>query len=218
MSRLKLINYHSKTLGATPPPADLAEGEIAVNYNANNPFLAIKDSNGKIRKISPAVGMTGSFQGYRFCKFIEIPISNYMSSVGLYGIEVSGGIAGIVSLYVKASPQYTIKVKISYFGAVYSKNVFRIKKNNSTISIFALDSYNVSYSFFDLCGNYGRFSTPILAELKTYSEEELSQFGDDYGDIYYNVADNLSHSFTVAGKTFNGVSDVNVDSIDCGEF
>lgn len=74
------------------------------------------------------------------------------------------------------------------------------------------------FLFLDLGGQVGRFDTNLLTDLKIYTANELSQFGDDYGNIYYNVADNVAHSLTVAGKTFNGSSDVNVDSIDCGEF
>lgn len=141
-----------------------------------------------------------------------------MYSLGLYSITTARGLAGIVSLYVYANRDSEPEVTLSYFGTVRFKDILRIKKNSSTISIFARDDYNVSFSFLDLGGQVGGFDTNLLTDLKIYTANELSQFGDDYGNIYYNVADNVAHSLTVAGKTFNGSSDVNVDSIDCGEF
>lgn len=52
MGRIKLIHYHSNTRDAVPAAENLALGEIAVNTNSNNPFIAIKDGAGNIQKNS----------------------------------------------------------------------------------------------------------------------------------------------------------------------
>ena len=46
-----LVHKKSAVLGKKPTPSAIELGEIAVNYNASNPFLSIKDSNNEIIKI-----------------------------------------------------------------------------------------------------------------------------------------------------------------------
>ena len=46
-----------------PTPSDLAQGELAVNINKDDPSLFVKDSDGVVRKIagSDAVGVEGQY-------------------------------------------------------------------------------------------------------------------------------------------------------------
>ena len=50
--KIKVNTLSFKHFRSHPPPTNLEPGEIAVNNNSQNPFLAIKDSSGAIRQIS----------------------------------------------------------------------------------------------------------------------------------------------------------------------
>jgi len=45
---MKVINKNSETINAIPDASDIGYGEIAVNYNAENPKILIKDNNNNI--------------------------------------------------------------------------------------------------------------------------------------------------------------------------
>lgn len=45
---MKVINKNSKKIDAIPDASDIGYGEIAVNYNAENPKILIKDNNNSI--------------------------------------------------------------------------------------------------------------------------------------------------------------------------
>lgn len=53
----KLQLKHSAVEGKKPQPTDLDYGEIAINFNANQPFLSIKDTNDQIRTFSTGGGI-----------------------------------------------------------------------------------------------------------------------------------------------------------------
>jgi hypothetical protein len=49
---LQIRLKNSGIQGKEPLPADLTYSELAINWNANEPFLAIKDSTNTIRRIA----------------------------------------------------------------------------------------------------------------------------------------------------------------------
>lgn len=63
MSRLKLVHLHSDTLGATPPDSNFEIGEIAVNTNNNDPFIAFKKTDDSFVKIKPISTATSTTSG-----------------------------------------------------------------------------------------------------------------------------------------------------------
>ena len=49
---LKIIHKHSSVEGQPPASTDLANGELGVNLNANDPALYLKDSSGAVRRLA----------------------------------------------------------------------------------------------------------------------------------------------------------------------
>jgi hypothetical protein len=45
-------HLRSSVAGKLPTPLQLAEGQIALNFNAADPFLAIKDAAGAVRRLT----------------------------------------------------------------------------------------------------------------------------------------------------------------------
>jgi hypothetical protein len=57
---LQIRHKNSDALGRLPQPGDLATGEIAVNFNAEDPFISIKDSAGDVVRLASSNGSGGS--------------------------------------------------------------------------------------------------------------------------------------------------------------
>lgn len=51
-TRQELIHIHSAVKDKVPSASSIKAGEIAVNYNSNNPFLSFKDSANNVVKVS----------------------------------------------------------------------------------------------------------------------------------------------------------------------
>ena len=49
---LRIPHKNSGVLGKLPQPADLSIGEIAINWNAGDPFLSVLDSAGNVRRLT----------------------------------------------------------------------------------------------------------------------------------------------------------------------
>lgn len=75
--RQKLLHIKSSVSGKTPTAAQIETGEIAVNYNANAPFLALKDSSSKIRKISDDTQNAAKFAA----KSVETAVATNTSNI-----------------------------------------------------------------------------------------------------------------------------------------
>ena len=71
------IHKNSGVYGKTPLPSQLDHGEIGVNWNADDPFLSIKDSSGYIRRMT-SEGTPGTQSGSS-----AEPKSFYVSSEGV---------------------------------------------------------------------------------------------------------------------------------------
>ena len=60
MSMREPIHKNSGVYRKAPRPSDLRHGEIAVNWNADDPFLSLKDSEGNIRRLTRQDAPPGS--------------------------------------------------------------------------------------------------------------------------------------------------------------
>ena len=63
MSKQKLKHIRSAVAGKSPTPEQLDYGVIAVNFNAEEPFLSIKDSNDQIAKFPSEAAIAGVISG-----------------------------------------------------------------------------------------------------------------------------------------------------------
>ena len=125
MGRIKLIHYHTNKRDAVPAAENLALGEIAVNTNSGNPFIAIKDDSGNILKNSFNIQtVPNSLSDYDLTK-IDPTITGYTQTLRVFksstklntgfsaGVEASnimfgcGDTKGIVSITYGTVP--TIK-------------------------------------------------------------------------------------------------------------
>ena len=61
----------SAELGKTPTAEQLDYGEVALNYNAEEPFLSIKDSNNNIQKIPSRRTVDNKLQSYATTAYTE---------------------------------------------------------------------------------------------------------------------------------------------------
>lgn len=61
----------SAELGKTPTAEQLDYGQIAINYNAEEPFLAIKDSNDNIQKIPSTQTVDNKLKSYATTAYTE---------------------------------------------------------------------------------------------------------------------------------------------------
>ena len=61
----------SAELGKTPTAEQLDYGEVALNYNAEEPFLSIKDSNNNIQKIPSTQTVDNKLQSYATTAYTE---------------------------------------------------------------------------------------------------------------------------------------------------
>lgn len=61
----------SAELGKTPTAEQLDYGEVALNYNAEEPFLSIKDSNNNIQKIPSIQTVDNKLQSYATTAYTE---------------------------------------------------------------------------------------------------------------------------------------------------
>ena len=48
---VRIVHKNSSESGKNPTGSQLANGELAVNYNADGPFLSIKDTNGRVTRV-----------------------------------------------------------------------------------------------------------------------------------------------------------------------
>lgn len=51
---LQHVLKNSVVSGKEPTASQLANGEIALNYHADGPFLTCKDTNGEVRRLASA--------------------------------------------------------------------------------------------------------------------------------------------------------------------
>ena len=58
----KILNKRSSVFNKTPLPSQMEYGEIAINFNHENPFLSILDSNGEIQKFLSETKTRGLIQ------------------------------------------------------------------------------------------------------------------------------------------------------------
>ena len=58
----KILNKRSSVFGKAPLPSQIEVGEIAINFNHENPFLSILDSNGEIQKFLSETKTRGLIQ------------------------------------------------------------------------------------------------------------------------------------------------------------
>lgn len=61
----------SAELGKTPTAEQLDYGEVALNYNAEEPFLSIKDSNNNIQKIPSTQTVDKKLRSYATTAYTE---------------------------------------------------------------------------------------------------------------------------------------------------
>ena len=61
----------SAELGKTPTAEQLDYGEVALNYNAEETFLSIKDSNNNIQKIPSIQTVDNKLQSYATTAYTE---------------------------------------------------------------------------------------------------------------------------------------------------
>lgn len=61
----------SAELGKAPTAEQLDYGEVALNYNAEEPFLSIKDSNNNIQKIPSTQTVDNKLQSYATTAYTE---------------------------------------------------------------------------------------------------------------------------------------------------
>lgn len=61
----------SAEFGKTPTAEQLDYGEVALNYNAEEPFLSIKDSNNNIQKIPSTRTVDNKLQSYATTAYTE---------------------------------------------------------------------------------------------------------------------------------------------------
>ena len=87
-----------------PTPSDLAQGELAVNINKDDPSLFVKDSDGVVRKIagSDAVGVEGQYlsiaadaEAQTVATTETTTFNGVVETVG--GLKLSGGTAAAVN-------------------------------------------------------------------------------------------------------------------------
>ena len=59
---VRIVHKNSSESGKNPTGSQLANGELAVNYNADGPFLSVKDTNGRVVRVG-GVWVNGSAPG-----------------------------------------------------------------------------------------------------------------------------------------------------------
>lgn len=59
-NRKTVLLYRTTTSGLTPSAENIEHGELALNYNANTPFIAFKDADENIQKVGSLANTTGS--------------------------------------------------------------------------------------------------------------------------------------------------------------
>ena len=84
MGRIKLIHYHTNTKDAVPAAENLALGEIAVNTNSGNPFIAIKDSAGNILQNSFNVQLVNTRADDSDLSKIDPTVTGYTNTLRVF--------------------------------------------------------------------------------------------------------------------------------------
>ena len=95
---LEILNKRSSALNSAPTPAQLEDGEIGVNYNADSLALYVKDTNGAIRKIA-GEGSAGQYW--------DLTGSTLSPDSNTYGLDIG---AGNIVLNVNGTAAFSSKV------------------------------------------------------------------------------------------------------------
>lgn len=98
---LSITNKNSGVLGKLPQPSDLEIGDIAVNWNAADPFLCILDSNGNIVPFRP--GSEQSQPGAQFLAAFTVKNVSGSSLAKGSAIRVTGSVANSLAVEVRAA-------------------------------------------------------------------------------------------------------------------
>ena len=77
MSKVKFIR--SGVLNKTPDPSQLELGQIAINFHKDNPFLAIKLSDGNIFKFNPLIEWVGNQEQFDLIEYRNPNVTYYIT-------------------------------------------------------------------------------------------------------------------------------------------
>ena len=103
----KVLLYRTDISGKTPNISDVAIGELALNYNANSPFLAFKDTNNELQKIGALSNNTGDSEFVTMSqKAITEALENYYTKSETYNKEEVNELVNNLDIDHKLSETY----------------------------------------------------------------------------------------------------------------
>ena len=222
MGRIKLIHYHTNTKDAVPAAENLALGEIAVNYNANNPFLAIKDSNGRIRRINQKQYYVhyDNMPPYQLVFEKQLPIWSMCGYVFTFASFDAGCGFIMLSAHTQNNNGKTVTLSTEIisrnsFSAGYSPFHVYLNQTTRTIRVI-LECRNNSNTRIKELVNYDAQSN-----IEFQPQNWFAEIPEDYGEqvpIIINSAPKVQGHFVFNGNYYNGSNTVEISQIDCGEF
>ena len=221
MGRIRLVHYHTDTLGAAPTAKDLSLGEIAVNNNYCSPLLYIRNNNNTINKFPPhdCYFLFGNENTVMYKLFtIEVLQNAWCDYSGCFIINGKNSEAAHFYIRIKATSQSGITESScslkSINGYTPSKLHCYLYENNRFEVWWELSPWNQVniIALNEAMGNVTKTtSNSAQTALPTNFTKEII-INRCYEDIM------LTKSLNFAGVSFNGSSNVTIDKLDCGEF
>ena len=222
--KIKVNTLSFKHFGCHPPPENLEVGEIAVNNNSQNPFLAIKDTAGKIITFGRTLCINHQPSLSKFKTLWERKCNRWEILTGTFFIESYRIGCGMMSIYVDTQTNsllYPTAFAFSLSSIAYKDRTgLRLYINQET------HYARLVYCCDDYSGLYIKNSN-ILSDTLTQSivltdtNDWMESIPDDYGTAIFptiNRSDYVECSLMFSGIEYNGSKQISIDSIDCGEF
>mgnify|MGYP004490830223 CR=1 FL=1 len=195
MGRIRLVHYHTDTLGAAPTAKDLKSGEIALNTNPITYRVFTKDSNGETHEqILPETFLANTLAD-------EEHLNSYST---IENSQFDGG-----SCVLKVGRWRNGQVTPPSWCILYSPTIY-----------FGADDVRGSISM-----NYGSPEIIFAGAYNNKRDNPWTMKITGSDGKTYNFENFISASskktegtLSLAGTSFNGSSNVTIDKLDCGEF
>ena len=220
MGRIKLIHYHTNTKDAVPATENLALGEIAVNYNAENPFLVIKDSRGKLRRINQKQYYVHYDNMPQYQLVFECYLHQWQmceAVLAFSSFDNGNGIMMFSSNSQSSDYRINASARIISHSCSEDKQLFSLYVNQTTKMVrLVLRCYNNSATRIKELVNYDAQS-----DIEFQPQNWFATIPNDYGEkvpIIINTAQKVQGYFVFNGIAYNGANSVEISQIDCGEF
>ena len=217
-----------------PPPTNLEVGEIAVNNNSQNPFLAYKNSDGSIVPYYLDKAIYVGTSGYsisengNYWKIFSNPTKHYITQTFLVIGRDNNYIPPLLFSISVSAQNLIIHTPLNY----YLEPVCYV--DNDSFNVYMHEK--TLYCFSAIIPLYNRTLSNIIWNPEATSEipngtkvEATAQYlvgSPDLDAGFMSKADkqkldSLStthYSLSINGQLFNNTKDMEISQIDCGEF